>query len=60
MFDMSSERLARYTPAQREQVEAATIELYDYIFRALSAISHPSRACLAGAVSLASHTLGAA
>ena len=37
MFDMSSERLARYTPAQREQVEGATIELYDYIFRALSA-----------------------
>ena len=37
MFDMSSERLARYTPAQREQIEAATIELYDYIFRALSA-----------------------
>lgn len=37
MFDMGSERLASYTPAQREQVEAATIELYDYIFRALSA-----------------------
>ena len=37
MFDMGSERLATYTPAQREQVEAATIELYDYIFRALSA-----------------------
>ena len=37
MFDMSSSRLASYTPAQREQVEAATIELYDYIFRALSA-----------------------
>jgi hypothetical protein len=37
MFDMGSKRLAAYTPAQREQVEAATIELYDYIFRALSA-----------------------
>jgi hypothetical protein len=37
MFDMGSGRLAGYTPAQREQVEAATIELYDYIFRALSA-----------------------
>lgn len=37
MFDMGSQRLAQYTPAQREQVEAATIELYDYIFRALSA-----------------------
>ncbi|MEZ5844822.1 MAG: type IV secretion system DNA-binding domain-containing protein [Hyphomicrobiaceae bacterium] len=37
MFDMGGDRLARYTPAQREQVEAATIELYDYIFRALSA-----------------------
>lgn len=37
MFDMGSHRLATYTPAQREQVEAATIELYDYIFRALSA-----------------------
>lgn len=37
MFDMGSGRLATYTPAQREQVEAATIELYDYIFRALSA-----------------------
>jgi hypothetical protein len=37
MFDMGSQRLATYTPAQREQVEAATIELYDYIFRALSA-----------------------
>lgn len=37
MFDMGSQRLASYTPAQREQVEAATIELYDYIFRALSA-----------------------
>lgn len=37
MFDMSAARLASYTPAQREQVEAATIELYDYIFRALSA-----------------------
>lgn len=37
MFDMSSARLASYTPAQREQVEAATIELYDYVFRALSA-----------------------
>ena len=37
MFDMGSERLANYTAAQREQVEAATIELYDYIFRALSA-----------------------
>jgi hypothetical protein len=37
MFDMGSQRLANYTAAQREQVEAATIELYDYIFRALSA-----------------------
>jgi len=37
MFAMGSERLATYLPAQREQVEAATIELYDYIFRALSA-----------------------
>ena len=37
MFDMGSERLATYTAAQREQVEAATIELYDYIFRALAA-----------------------
>jgi hypothetical protein len=37
MFDMGSQRLTAYTPAQREQVEAATIELYDYIFRALSA-----------------------
>jgi hypothetical protein len=37
MFDMGSDRLAGYTPTQREQVEAATIELYDYIFRALSA-----------------------
>ncbi len=37
MFDMSAARLASYTPAQREQVEAATIELYDYVFRALSA-----------------------
>jgi hypothetical protein len=37
MFHMGSDRLATYTAAQREQVEAATIELYDYIFRALSA-----------------------
>lgn len=37
MFDMSAARLASYTPAQREQVEAATIELFDYIFRALAA-----------------------
>jgi hypothetical protein len=37
MFDMGADRLATYTAAQREQVEAATIELYDYIFRALSA-----------------------
>lgn len=37
MFDMSSTRLAGYTAAEREQVEAATIELYDYIFRALAA-----------------------
>jgi hypothetical protein len=37
MFDMGSQRLSTYTPAQREQVEAATIELFDYIFRALSA-----------------------
>ena len=37
MFDMKSDRLATYTAAQREEVEAATIELYDYIFRALSA-----------------------
>lgn len=37
MFDMRADRLAKYTAAQREQVEAATIELYDYVFRALSA-----------------------
>ena len=37
MFDMGSQRFKGYTPAEREQVEAATIELYDYIFRALSA-----------------------
>ena len=37
MFDMSAKRLQSYSAVQREQVEAATIELYDYIFRALAA-----------------------
>ena len=40
MFDMGSERIGDLSPAPREQVEAATVELYDYIFGSLSGRAH--------------------
>lgn len=37
MFDMTNARLAGYSLAHREQIEAGVIELYNYIFGALAA-----------------------
>jgi len=37
MFDMSNARLAGYSRAHREQIEAGVIELYNYVFGALAA-----------------------
>jgi hypothetical protein len=37
MFDMTNARLAGYSRAHREQIEAGVIELYNYIFGALAA-----------------------
>lgn len=37
MFDMSNARLADYSRAHREQIEAGVIELYNYVFGALAA-----------------------
>lgn len=37
MFDMSNARLANYSRAHREQIEAGVIELYNYVFGALAA-----------------------
>ena len=36
MFDMTTDRLADYSPIVREQVEASIIELYSYIFGAIA------------------------
>jgi type IV secretion system coupling TraD/TrwB family protein len=37
MFDMTNARLAGYSRAHREQIEAGVIELYNYVFGALAA-----------------------
>jgi hypothetical protein len=37
MFDMTNARLAGYTLAHKEQIEAGVIELYNYVFAAIAA-----------------------